>query len=348
MGRPTRSGGGGGSSRSRSSGSGGSRSRGSSSSRPTRSYSSSSSRSSRSYGGYGGSSGINLNLGGSGYRGYRSSGGVNINLGGSGGYSRSGSGSMLPKPISIVLTIAIVLLVLTTLLIPAARPNFSSSPRSTIAREKIESGYGFDYKCITDELGYFDSIDSAGKQLKYFHQETGVQPYIYLKKYDTSLASLTQKEEYAKQLYATMFPNRSDIFLYVYFESSNPNDIGDEAFWIGSQAGAIMDSEAQDIFFSKLGGYWDNASLSMDEVYAKTFSSTADAIMKVDRGNTVFYIVLVVSVVISIIVVTSFYKLKEKNRRAKEEAEETERILKTDIGGLAKVTGEDDLVNKYN
>lgn len=223
----------------------------------------------------------------------------------------------------------------------------NSGPKSTVVRTKIESGYSFDYNCVEDELAWFDSATQTGKKLRYFHDKTGVQPYIYLKAYDPNIVTSDDKEAFANQYYKELFGDRQDVFLYVYFaEADQDNDVGDEAWWIGAQAGSVMDSEAVDIFFHRLDALWYGDS-STDDMFVKTFEHTADKVMKVDRGPWVT-ISIVVSVAGMICIFMFVYKMTvEKNRRAKEEAEETERILKTDIDDLAKASGDEDLVDKY-
>lgn len=330
---------GGGSSRSRSS-SGGSRSRSSSSSRAGSSRSSGYG-SSRSYGGssynysrnsynIGNSYSYGSGYGGSSYRGVAEpSYGV-----------PAGSGGL--NPIFAIIVTFIIAVVLCLIIYEG-----DGGPKSTIVREKIDSGQSFNANCIKDELGWFDSYTSAGRKLNYFHEQTGVQPYIYLKAYDSTLTNLDMKKEYAKKLYEELFDDRADVFLYIYFAEANQDeDIGDEAWWIGAQASSVMDNEAMDIFWHKLDSVW-YTDMSTDDLFIQTFTHTADKIMKVDKGPWVAIAAIGIVAGTLCVIIYVLKIVKEKNRRAKEEAEETIKILSTDIDKLAKSSEEEDLVNKY-
>lgn len=68
-----------------------------------------------------------------------------------------------------------------------------SDVTSTINREKIENPIPYDNNCIKDELGYVENTSKLSKNLKNFYNKTGIQPYIYLKSYDETLTSDSQK-----------------------------------------------------------------------------------------------------------------------------------------------------------
>lgn len=326
---------------SRSRSGGGSNSRSSSSSSRARGSSSSGSYSSSRNYSYGGLGGFSGGYGYSSNRSYNFGGGSSI--GTPVHYGRPAAATYKANAIKLI---AILMIVASLICVFIYSRN--SGPKSTIVREKIESAAGYNYNCIKDELGWFDSKSQTGRELEYFYNKTGVQPFIYLKGYDPALTNLQQKEEYAKQYYEENFKGREDVFLYVYFaEADQDGEVGDEAWWIGGQAGSIMDGEAMDIFWHKLDALWYGSG-STDDMFVKTFTHTADQIMKVDNGPWVAIIaIMLVAGTVSLFVFI-FAMTKEKNRRAKEEAEETERILKTDIDKLAESSGDEDLVNKYS
>lgn len=263
-------------------------------------------------------------------------------------YSGDGGNLTMPKTntkFNNAIIISLILIIATILCITIYVGD--GGPKSTYVREKIDSGYAFDINCIKDEIGWFDSTTNTGRSLRYFYEKTGIQPFIYLKSYDPSLQTGEAQEEYAAAYYETNFGSRSDVFLYIYFaEKDADNDVGDEAWWIGNQASSVMDAEAFDIFWHKLDALW-YTDISTDKLFVTTFEHTADKIMHVDRGPW-FAIAIVVTVagVMSVLVFTISY-VKEKNRRAKEEAEETIKILNADINELAKSTEEEILVDKY-
>lgn len=130
-----------------------------------------------------------------------------------------------------------------------------SDVTSTINREKIENPVAYDNNCIRDELGYIENQGKLSKNLKNFYNKTGIQPYIYLKSYDETLTSDSQKDNYAQNWYEQNIDNE-DTFLFVYYEDQNPNEIGYMAYVNGKQVTSVMDSEAVNIFWNYIDRYW--------------------------------------------------------------------------------------------
>ncbi len=155
----------------------------------------------------------------------------------------------------------------------------ANTAASTTARKKVQTGVSFDSDCIIDELGWVENASSTGKSLKTFYDETGVQPYVYFKAYDSSLTSDDEKEAYADSWYEDNIDNEG-TFLYIYFaEEDADNDLGYMSCVDGYQIESVMDSEAIDIFWDYVNEYWYNGDLSTDEFLIDVFDSTAEAIM---------------------------------------------------------------------
>lgn len=218
----------------------------------------------------------------------------------------------------------------------------SGSQRSTIVREKLNTGNAYINDCVKDELGWFDSVSKTESQLKDFWEKTGVQPYIILRDYDAGLSTNSAKEQWALDYYDENF-DTENIFLFVYFaEADTDNDVGYMAYANGYQTSSVMDSEAVEIFWNNIDKYW-YTNLSTDEVFVNAFHDTANTIMHVSTtgkdllkwGLIVTAIVLVGAIVINLV--------KQKNKRAREKAEEDQRILNTPIHDMA----EDHLEDKY-
>jgi hypothetical protein len=217
-----------------------------------------------------------------------------------------------------------------------------STQTSTIVREKLQSTQAYQNDCIIDELGWFDNISKTESKLKEFWEETGVQPYIILKKYDASLTTNEQKETWATDYYDTNF-DAENIFLYVYFaEEDTDNDVGYMCYANGRQTSSVMDSEAVEIFWNQIDKYWYSDS-STDDLFIQAFNGTADTIMHVsttgkDVAKWVLIVIAILAIGIFIVILVN-----KRNKRAKEKAEEDRRILETPIHDIA----DDDLTNKY-
>ena len=205
-----------------------------------------------------------------------------------------------------------------------------SDVTSTINREKIENPIPYDNNCIKDGLGYVENTSKLSKNLKNFYNKTGIQPYIYLKSYDETLTSDSQKDNYAQNWYEQNIDNE-DTFLFVYYEDQDPNEIGYMAYVNGKQVTSVMDSEAVNIFWNYIDRYWTDDSLSTVEVFTKTFNSTANTIM--EKSTTSNDIIKIICIIVGIIIVIGgiIYILRMKFKRDKEKAKETVEILKTPL-----------------
>lgn len=222
----------------------------------------------------------------------------------------------------------------------------ASNAKSTIQRERLETNYGYISDCVEDELGWLDNVSRTETKLKNFYDKTGVQPYVILKAYDSSLTTTKEKENWATNYYDTHF-DRENIFLVIYFaERDSDNDMGIVTYTPGNQAVAVMDSEAKEIFSNYLDRYWFDDSLSMDDVLVNTFNKTASVIMRVSTTakDVVKWILIVILVALSIFGIIRVLKLKAQ--REKEKAEEDARILNTPIDDVANNMA-DNLEKKY-
>lgn len=307
--------------------------------------------SSRSSGGHhvsSGSSGRRAGGGGSSYSSHSSYGG--------GGFYGGGFYPRPPRRSSVIVSHggnfnAVISLIIFVIVLIAAFGGFPSSnssstksvPKSTQNRERLESGVGYDNNCIVDNIGWFDNVTKTEKSIKKFYDKTGVQPYIVLNAYDSTLLTDTAKEEYAKKWYDEHIKNES-TFLYMYFaEPDTDNDVGYMAYVNGKQVPSVMDSEAIEIFWAYVDKYW-YSDMSTDDMFTTIFTKTADRIMTksttaADVGNNAIKVIGVIIVFAGIIVVMV---LRRKHKA--EEAKETEKILNTPLNGDSEA---DDLLKKY-
>lgn len=244
----------------------------------------------------------------------------------------------------ISLIIFIVVLVAAFGGFPSSNSSSTKSvPKSTQNRERLESGVGYDNNCIIDNIGWFDNVTKTEKSIKQFYDKTGVQPYIVLNAYDSTLLTDTAKEEYAKKWYDEHIKNEN-TFLYMYFaEPDTDNDVGYMAYVNGKQVSSVMDSEAIEIFWAYVDKYW-YSDMSTDDMFTTIFTKTADRIMTksttaADVGNNAVKVIGVIVVFAGIIIV-----MVVRRKHKAEEAKETEKILNTPLDGDSEA---DDLLKKY-
>lgn len=291
-----------------------------------------------------------------------SGGGSRGSYGGFGGPSHGGGfygGGFYPRPpirntvfighgggINTIISIIIFIVVLVTAFggFPSSKSSSTKNiPKSTQNRERLESGVGYDNNCIIDNIGWFDNVTKTEKSIKKFYDKTGVQPYIVLNAYDSTLLTDTAKEEYAKKWYDEHIKNES-TFLYMYFaEPDTDNDVGYMAYVNGKQVSSVMDSEAIEIFWAYVDKYW-YSDMSTDDMFTTIFTKTADRIMTksttaADVGNNAVKVIGVIVVFAGIIVV-----MVVRRKHKAEEAKETEKILNTPLNGDSEA---DDLLKKY-
>lgn len=201
---------------------------------------------------------------------------------------------------------------------------------STRNREKIENPVAYTNDCVKDEIGYVEDVLALSRNLQNFYNKTGIQPYIYLKAYDASLSTDAEKEDYAKYWYDKNIDNEG-TFLYVYFEDADPDEVGYMAYVNGKEVTSVMDAEAVSIFWNYIDRYWTDGSLTMVQVFTKTFDSTAKTIMTksttgkdLAKKGILFGTVLVGAVAVIVI-------LRMHYKRQKEKAQETIDILNTPL-----------------
>ncbi len=241
------------------------------------------------------------------------------------------------------LGIFVFIFILALLLSTMSMGSAGNIPASTVDREKVDTGMAFQTDCVLDELGWFNSTSSTGRQLRDFYEETGVQPYIYLRSYDPSLTTDSEKLEFAHQWYEDNIDNEG-TFLYVYFaEADQDGDVGYMCYVAGYQVTTVMDAEAVDIFWAYLDNGW-YSDKSTDALFVDAFNNTADQIM--DKTTTGADVALgaVIFLGIAAVLVLVIWIIKTKRKQEKEANEEAERILNTPLEDLDPLA---DLADKY-
>ena len=252
------------------------------------------------FGGFGGSGGRGGRGGGPGGGGYRGGGG----FGGGGGY-RGGGGSGLWPLLFLtggrgrrngggggcgclsVIVFLIVLFMFSSMLencscsCSSCGKNSSQQTvteyKSDRVREKLSSGNAYMNECIIDEPGWVRNISGTSSDLQKFWKKTGVQPYVYLRSYDSTLDE-DDMVDWAEDYYDEHF-DRDDIFLLVWFEGRSLDGSEDYVTYVnGKDTSSVMDAEAVEIFWNYLDRFYGESD-DIGQVLVNTFTKTADAIM---------------------------------------------------------------------
>lgn len=256
-------------------------------------------------------------------------------------------------------SVAIVAVLLVIVFIVGFSASSTGVPKSTVQREKLETVGGFDGDCIVDELGWISNESQVKKAMKYFWEKTGVQPVLYLKEYDPSLGIF----EMSKTEQDAFLAGDSDsggwlddwfesqgysetTYAFVYFDGPETGELYEDHYQFytvpGRLVGPVMDSEAEDIFFSYLESYWhmDPSVMSEDKMFSDVWTNTADRIMEktTTRLDVAKYAVVFGIIVFIAYAIFRFMKVRRENER--ERNEETARILNANIHSDASESDE--------
>lgn len=305
---------------------------------------------SRSGGGFGGFGG-GFNFGGGCFRPPRPYGGVHVHnhYGPSYGYRREYTMSRRGGSIvGGIFTLVIILFFLAVMLI--AQSGSAGGVQSTIQREKLSNPNAWVSNCVVDELGWVGSRSKMEKGMKQFYDKTGVQPYVVLTYETADLSTSAAREAWAQQYFDENCATSG--FLYVYFETSNPNMKGPDVVWWGSAASAVLDNEAVDIFLNYLDSYWETWDADdTSGMFGQIYSKTADTIMKVSTTGKDVMKYAIIAVIVIAIGVFAIVLFNKKRKAERERADETERILQAGQNQAQfGSSGDDmeDLTSKYD
>lgn len=216
---------------------------------------------------------------------------------------------------------------------------------STVNRERI-TGSSFTEDCIVDELGWIredgSTAQKVGRSLEAFWRETGIQPYVVLLPYDSTIKTADDRYDFADAYFTDKIADESAI-LVMYFDSASNNEDGNWEMVKGLMTSAVMDDEATEIFWNYLDRYWYDLTYSVPQALENMFTSTGKTIMtKTTTGMDVLKVVFIgVAIVIAGAVIIVVMKTRRKHKA--EENAETERILNTPLESAS-----DQLLDKYS
>ncbi len=215
--------------------------------------------------------------------------------------------------------------------------------KSTITREALPPGSVKETAYFTDELQVIKDRNALLNGMKYFYEETGVQPYLYLTGPSGGFGSAPSMEELddlTNELYDELFTDEAHLLL-LYYEYEN-NYVN--YYLAGSQAKTVIDDEAGGILLDYLDRYYYDDSLTYEEFFSKVFRETADRIMTVTRSPWIP--VLIVLGVVLLAVLLFVWWLRAKKQRNLE-AKQTEDILNIPLDKFGTTEAEE-LAKKYD
>lgn len=260
--------------------------------------------------------------------------------GGSGGSGGDGGGhSSFLGCVSALVGLVIFFFIVSFLL--NSLGNSSSVIPSTVKREPLPEGSVVETGYFTDELGWISDSSALTAGMEQFYRETGVQPYLYLfdnidGNYNPSDA---QVEAFAHSVYDRLFEDEAHL-LVLFWEYGNQH----ETWYLpGTQASAVIDTEAGDILIDNIERYYYDRSLNEETFFSKAFSDTAQRIMKVTTSPLTVIGISIAVVAVLVILFTWWKRAKEEKRREQERMKE---ILETPLESFGDLETEE-IAKKY-
>lgn len=256
---------------------------------------------------------------------------------GSGGYRRYSPHGRSPG--SILATVIVIVVILAVLGAYQGIGSGGGIQSSTYEREKLPASAVTETGYYTDEGGWFSNRSELESGMRQFYQDTGVQPYLYLLA-NGSVSSVSQLTNMAEELYPQLFEDEGHFLLVFCDDGRGSYNCG---YTVGSQAKTVMDDEAIAILADYLDRYYNDYSLSEEQVFSKTFADTGERIMTVTKSPLPVIAVCAAVIVVAAVV---FVTLKKHREQREQEQKRTEEILKTPLEKFGDQDIED-LADKY-
>lgn len=248
-----------------------------------------------------------------------------------------------------VLIVVLIIVVLFIILISAGIGSFTTNTggenditKSTITREALPKGSVNETDYYTDGLGVINNRTTLLNGMKYFYNETGVQPYLYITDSIgdyTFDPSIEEMQNFINNLYDELFSDEAHLlFVYLEFENSYMT-----YYICGTQAKSVIDTEAGDILLDYMDRYYYDDSLSYEEFFSKAFSDTADRVMKVTRSPWIPVLIVIALLALAALLFVWWMRAKKQKNL---EAQQTEDILNIPLEKFGTTEAEE-LAKKY-
>jgi len=179
---------------------------------------------------------------------------------------------------------------------------------STVEREPIEEGLVNETPYYEDNLNWIDDQTEMEDGLRYFYNETNVQPFVYITDNidGDPNPSPDEIDAFANNLYDDLFTDEAHLLL-VHFENYDFYEY-DYSYHLvtGSQAKIVMDTEAENILFDYLDYHYPR-DISEEAFFSEAFTDTADRIMSVTRSPWI-PVLIVIGVAVILYLLYSWWR----------------------------------------
>jgi uncharacterized membrane protein len=245
---------------------------------------------------------------------------------------------------SLLMLIFVLLMVLAFIafLSDMVGPSSRSVPPSTIQRTALPANAVVKTAFYTDHLDWINYPSTLERGMESFLRRTGVQPYLYITDHINGEHHPTneQAEAYALYLYDRLFADEAHV-LVIFLEPPG----GTPYVWClaGDQAKAVFDNEARDILRAYIGRYYYD-DIDEEVFFSRAFDDAGRRMMQITRSP---WIPVMAVGIVAIIVIVGFNWWKKSKAQKNLEAEQTERILNSDLQTFGGDGAAEDLAKKY-
>lgn len=132
---------------------------------------------------------------------------------------------------------------------------------------------------LNDMLGWLSDTESVKREIDYFYQKTGVQPYLLIcDRLDGKGGEIMddEAENYLKGMYDTLYDDEGHM-IFVFMEYAESEYV--TFLYTGKAADRVIDGDAREIFLDNADRFYTDSSLSDDAYFAKIFHDSAEQIM---------------------------------------------------------------------
>ncbi len=185
-----------------------------------------------------------------------------------------------------------------------------SIQRSTIDREKLESTSLVESDSYyVDTLGWIGSGKTLEEGMKYFYDETGVQPFLVITdSIGSNSVNLSDEElyDFANDVYDEEFTDEAHLVVVFYERDGYYRS----CYTVGTEAKTVIDDEAGEILLDYIDHYY-YSDYEEDEMFSRSFSEAADRMMKVTPHYGWIVLIFVLIIVVLCITLTWWSKKKK-------------------------------------
>lgn len=213
---------------------------------------------------------------------------------------------------------------------------------STVAREPLPAGAAETTSThyLDEDGGWISDVNEFERGMRAFADETGVEPFVYILP-NGSVTSTAELGQIAQQAYDQLFDDEAHFLLVFCDDDRGSFNCG---YAVGSQAKTVMDSEAIGILSDYLDRYYQDLSLSEEEIFSRAFADTGERIMSKTTSPVVYVAICAAVVIVAVLIFTGVKKYRESKER---EAEKMEEVLNTPLETFGDAHL-DDLEKKYS